>query len=278
MKCIFCNNDSSTSKSVEHIVPESLGNKDIILPKGFVCDVCNNYFARKIEKPLLESLYFTSMRARNEIYTKKGRAVLENAYFGDCYKNSKICSDRTKECKGIYIENDIVVEEILDGRITTLRVPFSFEEVYPNAIMSRFLAKCALEYLVFIIDTNKQDEFIEDEVLQRQLDPIRKFARYDVGEWGYNQRRIYNESEIWINDRDEEIQPYETLHEMCIFFRDYKKCDNGQFCADTYFALVIMGVEYVICISDPDISGYNDWLKENNYKSPVEREFEHCLN
>ncbi len=278
MKCIFCNNDSSTSKSVEHIVPESLGNKDIILPKGIVCDQCNNYFARKVEKPLLESLYFSSMRARNEIYTKKGRAVLENAYFGNLGKNSKICSDRTKECKGIHIEDDTVIEEILDGRITKFRVPFSLEEVYPNTTLSRFLAKCALEYMVFMIDKNKQCEFIEDEALHRQLDPIRKFARYDVGKWGYSQRRIYNESEIWIDDRDEEIQPYETLHEMCIFFRDYKKYDNGQFYAEVYFALVIMGVEYVICISDPDISGYYDWLKENNYKSPVERDFERCLN
>jgi len=36
MQCIFCHKDSSTSKSVEHIIPESLGNKHHFLPKGYV--------------------------------------------------------------------------------------------------------------------------------------------------------------------------------------------------------------------------------------------------
>jgi hypothetical protein len=56
MRCIFCKNDSSNSKSVEHIIPESLGNTTRTLPKGVVCDTCNNYFARKVEKPFLEAL------------------------------------------------------------------------------------------------------------------------------------------------------------------------------------------------------------------------------
>lgn len=48
----FCHKDASWSTSVEHIVPESLGNKDICLPKGYVCDECNHYFAIKAEKEL----------------------------------------------------------------------------------------------------------------------------------------------------------------------------------------------------------------------------------
>lgn len=40
--CIFCHKDSSNSKSIEHIIPESLGNKEHILPNGYVCDICNN--------------------------------------------------------------------------------------------------------------------------------------------------------------------------------------------------------------------------------------------
>ncbi len=37
-RCLFCLEDSSSSVSVEHIVPESLGNTTILLPRGFVCD------------------------------------------------------------------------------------------------------------------------------------------------------------------------------------------------------------------------------------------------
>ena len=53
MICLFCKENSTNSISVEHIIPESLGNKEHILPKGIVCDKCNQYFAIKLEKPLL---------------------------------------------------------------------------------------------------------------------------------------------------------------------------------------------------------------------------------
>ncbi len=46
----FCKQCSDLSNSVEHIIPESLGNKNHVLPKGIVCDRCNNYFTLKIEK------------------------------------------------------------------------------------------------------------------------------------------------------------------------------------------------------------------------------------
>src|SRR5689334_5994204 len=79
MNCIFCKQDSSSSKSIEHIIPESLGNKSHTLPKGTVCDSCNNYFATKIEKELLSSGYYKSLRYRNGIPSKKGVIPLETA-------------------------------------------------------------------------------------------------------------------------------------------------------------------------------------------------------
>jgi hypothetical protein len=75
MDCIFCHNNSDNSNSVEHIIPESLGNKNIILWKGAVCDACNNYFARKIEKELLEQSYFISLRHRKFIKNKRGHLI-----------------------------------------------------------------------------------------------------------------------------------------------------------------------------------------------------------
>ncbi|WP_414849776.1 HNH endonuclease [Kosakonia quasisacchari] len=55
MKCIFCKMESTSSKSVEHIIPESLWNTKNILPAGIVCDKCNNYFSRKVEKPFIST-------------------------------------------------------------------------------------------------------------------------------------------------------------------------------------------------------------------------------
>lgn len=52
VRCIFCKQNSEGSRSVEHIIPESIGNTRHILPRGTVCDRCNNYFSRKVEGPL----------------------------------------------------------------------------------------------------------------------------------------------------------------------------------------------------------------------------------
>jgi len=61
MNCIFCKMDSIASSSIEHIIPQSIGNVEHTLPAGVVCDRCNNYFSTKIEKPLLEMSYFRDM-------------------------------------------------------------------------------------------------------------------------------------------------------------------------------------------------------------------------
>lgn len=73
MRCIFCKQDSSTSRSVEHILPESLGNSEHILPIGAVCDGCNQYFSRKVERQILESPMFRLLRADMEVPNKRGR-------------------------------------------------------------------------------------------------------------------------------------------------------------------------------------------------------------
>lgn len=73
MRCIFCKQDSSTSRSVEHIVPESLGNVEYVLPIGAVCDGCNQYFSRKVERQVLETPMFRLMRARMTVPNKRGR-------------------------------------------------------------------------------------------------------------------------------------------------------------------------------------------------------------
>ena len=73
MRCIFCKNDSSSSVSREHIIPESLGNKMHTLSPGVVCDACNNYFSRKVEKPFLESKAVRALRFEQALVSKRGK-------------------------------------------------------------------------------------------------------------------------------------------------------------------------------------------------------------
>lgn len=41
-QCIYCLTKDGKFKTEEHVYPESLGNTEIILPPGYVCDECNN--------------------------------------------------------------------------------------------------------------------------------------------------------------------------------------------------------------------------------------------
>src|SRR5687768_18410135 len=83
MDCLFCERSSIDSKSVEHIIPESLGNTVYILPVGVVCDKCNNYFSREIEGPLLSHNFFRQKRHCLGILSKKGRIPDEKGFIID---------------------------------------------------------------------------------------------------------------------------------------------------------------------------------------------------
>ena len=194
MQCIFCHKDSSTSKSVEHIIPESLGNKHHYLPKGYVCDACNNYFSIKIEKELLAQPYFVSMRFRNEILTKKGHFVKEKLFFPEVNRSGEVMMYTTEDG---FIEVVINDEELYDlieaGKTNTmigLHIP---EPEYPNTNMSRFLAKCAYEFFLYNVGKENFDSCVQ-ELLGSENDilkTLREYARYGKGEyWQYHQRRL----------------------------------------------------------------------------------------
>jgi len=73
MDCIFCNKPV-TENSIEHIVPESLGNQHYILEIGSICRKCNNSFSDFEEKALTKTMLGFE-RSRMGIQTKKGKAA-----------------------------------------------------------------------------------------------------------------------------------------------------------------------------------------------------------
>ena len=78
-ECIICDSYND-SKSIEHIVPESFGNKKYVMKKGDVCDACNARFS-KFEGKALSNTIFVMERARFAVATKKGKPV--NGKIGD---------------------------------------------------------------------------------------------------------------------------------------------------------------------------------------------------
>jgi hypothetical protein len=69
MACLFCNNNSDFN-TIEHIIPESLGNTDLVL-EGEVCDRCQKLLG-KIEKYVLSHTPIGFWRVLLTIKTKKG--------------------------------------------------------------------------------------------------------------------------------------------------------------------------------------------------------------
>ncbi|HEY9081589.1 hypothetical protein [Magnetovibrio sp.] len=133
----------------------------------------------------------------------------------------------------------------------------------PYGLMDRLLAKMALEALAYRILSFEHDASIaggiKEVVLDTQLDELRNFARTGMKpkSWPYHQRRIYDACHAYVEDNGELVQ---RLHEFDILVTDH---------SEYFFVIAILGIEFAINFGGPEISGYEKWLSENHYKSPL---------
>lgn len=122
-------------------------------------------------------------------------------------------------------------------------------------LMSRFLTKAGLEALAFkTLSVPHSNEEIVDKL---ELDPLRAYARYGQGEtWPFAYRTLYPVNTVF----EENGTHFELLHEFDIL------------CTDTmefYFVLVLFGVEFVANLGGPELDGYQNWLKQHDWSSPL---------
>ncbi len=270
MHCIFCHKDSTASKSVEHIIPESLGNKHHFLPKGYVCDECNNYFAVKIERSLLDQPYFRSMRFRNDIITKKRKPVKGKMFFPDLMMACDVEVHTTNSGRIMSFKDELLYEAIKEGKMHTMISPYYPEPDYPSTNMSRFIAKCAYEYFLYNVGEENYEICVQELLGDKSdvLKNLREYARYGKGPyWQYNQRRIYSEGACFVHKDGKEC--YEILHEMKFFTKEHKRYPTGIIEAEIYFVMAIAGLEYAMCISDQSITDYQKWIEDHNGLSPL---------
>jgi len=71
MICIICQEECLNSP-IEHIVPESLGNKKYVLAESILCAKCNNRFSEFESKAITKSI-LSVIRIQQGIKTKKGK-------------------------------------------------------------------------------------------------------------------------------------------------------------------------------------------------------------
>ncbi len=257
MNCIFCKKDSSASISVEHIVPESLGNKSHILKKGIVCDKCNQYFSLKIEKPVLEMDFFNDLRFRNKIESKKRKIPKGVFLIPDNNYEAQVTIE--KGVTSVRLDTEIF-NLFKDGKLNQLILPINNNIPTKNKDVSRFIAKIAFEMLASTVIKNDQDQL--RFVNETQFDPIRNYVRYNHKNeyWLYHSRKIYEQNEKFFLDSGESAD--------MIFECDYLFTKKDE----VYFVIAIKGIEFVINLGGPSIDGYKEWLTENKNLSPLYRE------
>lgn len=258
MRCLFCKETSDLSKSVEHIVPESLGNKEHVLPTGVVCDRCNNYFAVKIEKQVLETEFFKNLRFRTGLESKKGRIPPGTAHFPKTRSKADISFDDKQSVINVNV-NEETFELIMSGNIKQLYVPMNIELPTGNQAISRMLGKIALEIfaLRFIEEKTPLDHLIDEE----QLDPLRNYIRFNPKNenWIYHVRKIYQEDEQFYMGDGKSVD--------MVFECDYLATELFEL----YFVIAFKGIEFVLNMAGSCVDGYIDWLKQNKDKSPLYR-------
>jgi len=84
-QCIWCLKDPSsvTFRSRSHVLPQCIGNIDKqVLPKGVVCDECNNYFAGELEDRLIKEPILSTLAAILGLRDKDSQFAYEHSRSG----------------------------------------------------------------------------------------------------------------------------------------------------------------------------------------------------
>jgi hypothetical protein len=244
-------------------MPESIGSKKRVLAPGIVCDKCNNYFARKVEEPVLNHPSMRNVRGWYQVPNKRGKYPSVQGYVAGADIPIGLRLDRDGRLD-VQPEraSDLgsLLESMRPDAEGNLQNPliFKFEMDPPKREMSRFLCKMALEAVaeVFARRPNGTEEIFDSDF----FDNIRDYARYgeNFPDWPYTQRRIFPEQTLMRHPESGDW--VQAGFGCCLFMNKHR---------ETLFAFCFCGVEFVINVGGPSIRGYEEWLKEHGNISPL---------
>jgi len=263
MICLFCRGDSSGSRSREHIIPQSLGNTKAVLAPGTVCDKCNNYFSREVERPFLESAAVSMLRSQQRIPSKKGHIPPSAALLAPEFPAVVRPYAKGPFVASVYLEPS-GIEHLFRSEGGLLLFPES-APLPSGVVVSRFVAKAALEAMADRLSAHPDG--VAYLASESQLDAIRNHARRgETKDWPVHVRRIYGENAKWIDENGSEVQ---VVHEFDILQTD---------ASEWYFVLALFGLEFAINYGGPDVDGYKQWLEQHGGMSPLysERNKQHA--
>ncbi|WP_457095226.1 HNH endonuclease [Mycobacteroides abscessus] len=249
-QCLFCQGNSSLSVSVEHIAPESLGNSSLVLPPRVVCDTCNNYFARKVESPFLNSPAVKALRALEGLPNKRGRipevgVILHNGMTGSITKDP---ADATRILLMLDASSDAILDMVRNKKSPAIYF-VDRDSIHSDRDAARFTAKVGIEYIAYVhLNFLATKAEIEPYTLMvpSELDACRLFARYgdNSRSWAVQVRRIYKSTHIF-----EDFPEQQRVWEM-----DWLLTEDS-----CIFAMSIFGLEFAINLYGPEMKAYDRW-------------------
>lgn len=175
-KCIFCLSEGDIFHTIEHIVPESLGNTDDIL-ENCVCDKCQNYFGKEIENYILAKTPFGFWCTIAGTVNKKGKQPFFDPHqtlkpkesipdFHPYTDNGFIIHPADGETiVEAEISNKSCLNNIIEGKKDSFKIVLT-----PKMLiyMGRFLGKVALEYWAKAYGV---------DVFRKDFDSLRQYVR-----------------------------------------------------------------------------------------------------
>lgn len=257
MNCIFCDKLSHDSRSVEHIVPESLGNKKFILPKGTVCDECNQYFSKKIEQPLLDLPFFKSNRHKLNIQNKKGKIPSDYGFAINPETKVEFHKNKNGE-QSISFKDDKALQKILNRKNLEVFMPIFGGIGQNNMIVSKFLGKLAIENLALICLENEHDAY--QELSKHYYQPLKKYIRNAAKNefWPYHERVLHGPD--YLHKYNDKTEYFQITFAMEYIYTTQKLL---------FFQFLFLGTEYTIDMTNKTTHTILEWFAENNSMSPV---------
>ena len=152
IKCRFCKKDKSetTFSNKSHAIPESIGNKKIILRDE--CDICNKFFSENLEdhfdKYTKPYRTFARIKGKKKIPTYKSKD-----------HQTRISVDNQQD-----IEIFIPLESKIDAQSNTIKILLDFEPHIPAAVY-KTLVKMALS----LIEEEEENEILAFQVTIKWL-------------------------------------------------------------------------------------------------------------
>lgn len=228
-----------------------------------MCDRCNNYFARKIEGPLLEDPAFRNLRAWYQVPNKAGRPPALNGFVAgtDIEVGVRLNERGLLEIRSERGSQALELQRRMRRDAHGIEPSVFLFEVGrspPKKLMSRLLAKMALEAVALCLSKRQLD--LSRLIDEPHYDRIRTWARVgnNYDEWPFSERVIFPQETLMRHPTTGQWVQVGFGYDLLLTKRP-----------ETYFAFCFYGYEFVINVGGPSVKGYEQWLSENNGISPL---------